>query len=147
MLHGLLLAAVLVQPQAGIVEREARAATVLYAALNDERRKNGLPQLELDSDLNDAAVEHVTDMAEHRYFEHTSPAGITPWDRMRSHGCFFSYAGENIALAGSGAEADRALFKSPPHRANILSPRFTRVGIGVSVAGDGQLLFVEDFAG
>lgn len=145
MLPAFLLAAILSQPQAGVVQREARAATALYAALNSERRNNGLPQLELDPDLSDAAVEHVTDMAEHQYFEHTSPAGVTPWERMRNHGCFFSSAGENIALAGSGPEAASALFKSTPHRANILSPRFTRVGIGVSVASDGQLLFVEDF--
>jgi uncharacterized protein YkwD len=146
MLSVLLLAAVLAQPQANVAQRASQAATQLYAALNDERRRNGLPQLELDSELSDAAVEHVEDMAQYRYFEHTSPAGVTPWDRMRRHGCFFSYAGENIALAGSGPEAARALYKSPPHRANILSPRFTRVGIGVSVSADGRLLFVEDFS-
>jgi uncharacterized protein YkwD len=146
MLHALLLAAIFAQPQASVVRREAQAATQLYAALNDARRRNGLPHLELNPQLSDAAVEHVTDMAEHRYFEHTSPTGVTPWDRMRHHGCFFSYAGENIALADTGPEAARALFKSPLHRANILSTRFTRVGIGVSIAADGRLLFVEDFS-
>jgi uncharacterized protein YkwD len=85
-------------------------------------------------------------MAQHDYFDHDSPSGVTPWDRMRSHDCSFTYGGENLALAGSAAQADRALFKSPPHRANTLSPRFTRVGIAVMVSHAGELLFVEDFA-
>lgn len=146
MLPALLLAALVTQPQASALYRESEAATQLFAALNAERRVKGLPQLDLDPELSDAAIEHVTDMAEHRYFEHDSPSGITPWDRMRRHGCQFAYAGENIALASTAGEADRALFKSPPHRANILSPKFGRVGIGVSVSADGRLLFVEDFA-
>jgi uncharacterized protein YkwD len=146
MLAVLVLAALLTQPRESVVQREAQAATQVFAALNAERRASSLPLLELDPELSDAAVEHVTDMAEHNYFEHTSPDGITPWDRMRHHGCFFSYAGENIALASSGPVAARALFNSAPHRANILSPRFTRVGIGVSLARDGRLLFVEDFS-
>lgn len=146
MLASLLLAAAL-QPVPSVSEREFRAASALYASLNRERRAAGLPSLRIDPDLNAAAQDHVVDMAEHGYFEHVSPSGITPWDRMRSHDCAFTYAGENLALAGSEMQADRALFKSAPHRANTLSPRFTRVGIAVMISHDGDLLFVEDFAG
>lgn len=146
MLVALMLAAAL-QPPPAVLAREARAASALYAALNTERRVQGLPALELDRRLNAAALDHVIDMAEHGYFDHTSPQGVTPWDRMRSQNCEFSYAGENIALAGSAVQADHALFKSAPHRANTLSANFTRVGIAVMRSGDGRLLFVEDFAG
>ena len=48
--------------------------------------------------LGDAARDHVIDMARNHYFDHDSPAGVTPFDRMRRYGCQFSYAGENIAL-------------------------------------------------
>ncbi|HLI96716.1 MAG TPA: CAP domain-containing protein [Candidatus Baltobacteraceae bacterium] len=146
MLHALMLAAAL-HPAAAVQKRESRAATKLYAALNLERREHGLPALPLDPALQAAALDHVVDMARLDYFDHDSPAGVTPWDRMRSHDCTFSYAGENIALAGSGIQAASALFESPPHRANILSPHFTRVGIAVMLSDDGRLLFVEDFAG
>jgi uncharacterized protein YkwD len=146
MLAPLLLAAAL-QPVSGISQRESRAASALYASINRERRAAGLPSLQIDPALNAAAEEHVVDMAQHGYFEHVSPNGVTPWDRMRSHDCEFTYAGENLALAGSEAQADRALFKSAPHRANTLSPRFTRVGVAVIVSRNGDLLFVEDFAG
>lgn len=144
-MHALLLAALMVQPVLPDA-REARAATVLYARLNEERKQEGLPALVLDSGLSEAAVERVDDMARHDYFEHTSPSGITPFDRMRRLGCQFSYAGENIALADNAAEADSALFKSAPHRENTLNARFTRVGIAVMRNARGRLLFVEDFS-
>jgi uncharacterized protein YkwD len=146
MLHALMLAAAL-HPAAGVHVRESRAASSLYAALNEERREHGLPTLALDPGLNAAALDHVADMAQNHYFDHDSPSGVTPWDRMRRHDCAFSVAGENIALAGSAIQAERALFKSAPHRANMLSPQFTRVGIAVMVSQNGRLLFVEDFAG
>lgn len=146
MLTPILLAAVL-QSASGVSERESRAASALYASLNRERRAVGLPSLQIDPALNAAAEDHAVDMAQHDYFEHVSPSGITPWDRMREHDCEFAYAGENLALAASEAQADRALFKSAPHRANTLSPRFTRVGIAVMVSRSGDFVFVEDFAG
>ena len=145
-MHALLLAlATIAQPPA-VLAREARAATVLFARLNQERRQDGLPALELDPELDAAASEHVADMARNNYFEHTSPGGITPFDRMRRLGCTFSYAGENIALADDAAQADRALFKSTPHRENTLNARFNRVGIAVMTNAQGRLLFVEDFS-
>lgn len=146
MLHGIILAVALDSGR-GLVARESHAASVLYASLNRERRANGLPELRIDPELNAAALDHAVDMARNAYFDHTSPAGVTPWDRMRGHKCAFSFAGENLALAGSAVQADHALFKSAPHRANTLSPNFTRVGIAVMAAPDGSLLFVEDFAG
>lgn len=147
MLHALALAAVVVQQPAAVSARESQAAAIVYVSLNRERRHAGLPPLQLDANLNGAAYEHVADMARNNYFDHVSPSGQTPWDRIRAHNFFYAYAGENIALAGSGIQADRALFNSPPHRANILSPNFTRVGIAVMRSHDGRLLFVEDFGG
>lgn len=146
-MHALMLATLLLHVPADIRAGESRAATSVYAALNKERRAQGLQPLALDRSLSDAALDHVRDMAHNRYFDHTSPAGISPWDRMRRFGCEYSFAGENVALAGSAAQADRALFLSAPHRANILNGRFTRVGIAVMQSSDGRMLFVEDFAG
>lgn len=123
------------------------AAASLYASVNQERLADGLPALRLDTSLSDAAGDHAADMARNHYFDHVSPQGVTPWDRMRAHNCAFSYAGENIALASNEQQADRALWNSPPHRANILSSHFTRIGIAVVRSDDGRLYFVEDFAG
>lgn len=143
----LLAAAMSLQHPADIHVSEARAASALFAAINDERSRDGDQPLVLDSLLSAAALEHVQDMARNNYFAHVSPSGVSPFDRMRRYGCEFSFAGENIALAGDEAQADRALFKSAPHRKNTLNPRFSRVGIAVMYAADGRMLFVEDFAG
>ncbi|HKU69177.1 MAG TPA: CAP domain-containing protein [Candidatus Baltobacteraceae bacterium] len=148
MLHALLLATALsAQRPADVHASEARAASALLRTLNAERRREGDAPLALDPQLGAAALEHVADMARRQYFEHTSPSGVTPFERMRRYGCEFTYAAENIALAGDAAQADSALFKSAPHRMNTLNPRFTRVGIAVTYAADGRMLFVEDFAG
>lgn len=146
-MHALMLATLLMQHPVAPRISESRAATALYVHLNKERRAQGLPRLQLDPLLSDAALDHVQDMARNHYFEHTSPLGVSPFDRMRRVGCAFSYAGENIALASDETQADGALYKSAPHRANILNGRYTRVGIAVMYASDGRMLFVEDFAG
>jgi uncharacterized protein YkwD len=36
---------------------------------------------------------------------------------------------------------------SPPHRANILDPAFTHVGIGCATDGTGTIWVTEDFVG
>lgn len=146
-MHALLLAAAILLRPPEAHAAEARAASALFVAINAERREDGVPPLVLDPRLSEAALDHVADMARKNYFEHTSPDGVSPYDRMRAYGCEFTVAGENIALAGDEIQADRALFKSAPHRMNTLNPKFTRVGIAVMYASDGRMLFVEDFAG
>jgi uncharacterized protein YkwD len=147
MLASILAIALMQQRQADIHAAEAQAATALYYSLNTERRSQGLAPLSLDPLLDDAAIDHVVDMAQSDYFAHVSPTGVSPWDRMRRYGCSYSYAGENLALAGNESQADGLLYQSPPHRENILNANYTRVGIAVMFAQNGQLIFVEDFAG
>jgi uncharacterized protein YkwD len=57
--------------------------------------------------------------------------------------------GENIALYGSVAGAEAAFMNEPRftknHRANILDPNFTEVGIGIVQAPNGSLYITQDF--
>lgn len=122
------------------------AALSLFGDVNRERAAHGLRPLVLDSQLSGVAEEHASDMAQRRYFSHTSRTGSSPFDRMRAAGVSFTYAGENIAMAPNEVVADAALFKSLPHRANTLSESYTRVGIAVVRDEQGNLLFVEDFS-
>ncbi len=147
MLHAVLLGSMgfLWQPKTDLHAMESSAATALYHDLNQKRRAHGLQRLELDVHLDDAAVSHVKEMATWNYFAHPSPNGASPFDRLRAAGCDYRFAGENIAMAPDEPIADRALFKSAPHRENILSPNYNRVGIAVMVNAAGDLLFVEDF--
>jgi uncharacterized protein YkwD len=55
-------------------------------------------------------------------------------------------AGENVAHAMSVIHAHRSLHASPSHRANMLSPAFDSVGIGVAADRDGTLWVCQLYA-
>jgi uncharacterized protein YkwD len=52
--------------------------------------------------------------------------------------------GENVAVAGSIAQAEAALEASPPHRENLLDPYFTQMGIGAVQVGN-RVFVVQEF--
>lgn len=124
-----------------------RAADVnlMLAALNHRRAAKGLGPLQLDSRLCDVAYEHAADMSVRNYFDHNTPEGLTPFQRMTRAHVPYGYAGENMALDQSTSAAELALWQSPEHRDNILQPHYAKVGIAAVTSTDG-LIFVEDFS-
>ena len=121
------------------------AAAALFAEVNGQRALRGLRLLVLDERLCTVARSHGRDMAERKYFEHVSPEGLTPFDRLDRAHVRYAYAAENLALAPDLQSASRALLDSREHRANMLEPHFTRVGIAAVDSASG-VLFVEDFS-
>ena len=53
--------------------------------------------------------------------------------------------GENVGTGDSAAQIHDAFMNSPAHRANIVDPAFTYVGIGVARGGDGRIWVTEVF--
>jgi len=80
------------------------------------------------------------DMNVNNYFSHTSPTYGSPWAMMQQLGLTVGWAGENIGRTQSVESAMAGFMASPGHRANILDPRFTHVGIGI--AGN---IYVQEF--
>jgi uncharacterized protein YkwD len=115
---------------------DATRATIL-CLLNEERAKHGLRPLRENAILEAASQRHSEDMARRHYFEHETPDGRSPGERMRAAGYSVCecYVGENLYWgAGRNAppvEAIEGWMNSPGHRANVLSPEFTEVGIGI----------------
>jgi uncharacterized protein YkwD len=118
--------------------KKLRLATLCL--LNRERGHYGLDALRVNSHLRLAAHRHANDMVTRRYFAHISSGGRRPSDRVRAAGYMGSahhwLVGENLVW-GAGAfstpiDRVRALMHSPPHRRNMLQPRFREVGIWVS---------------
>jgi uncharacterized protein YkwD len=101
--------------------------------LNQDREANGLQPLLCHTGLLDTARRHSQDMAARGYFDHLTPEGMRHWDRMDRNGvCGWRMAGENIALGQrTPAQVQEDWMNSPGHRANILTPDFTHVGVGV----------------
>jgi uncharacterized protein YkwD len=134
------------------------AGSSILCLLNKERTQRGLPALRQNPLLDAASLEHSRDMVRERYFEHTAKDGRTVADRLRSlgyrHG-FTASVGENIAYGvgpkSTPASIMSAWMHSPPHRADILRPAFTEIGIGIALGSpDGQddsATYTTDFGG
>jgi uncharacterized protein YkwD len=137
------LVAVAVTASAGSARSRGSAATqsrmqsALVAQINAFRSAHGLPRLRVVSTLNRAAAGHSTQMARLGYFSHDSANGQSFSQRIarfyRLRGYHRWAVGENLvwgAPALGAAAAFRLWLSSPPHRANLLSPRWRDIGLG-----------------
>ncbi|MCG0287891.1 CAP domain-containing protein [Streptomyces sp. PSAA01] len=108
-----------------------RLASEVIALTNAERAAARLAPLAPDPRLTAAAQAHSDDMVARDFYSHTGPQGHQPWDRARAAGAAHRGIGENIACGQrSPAEVVRGWMNSPGHRANILKPDFTHIGVG-----------------
>jgi len=128
------------------IDLEARtpeeAEVVLFELVNLERGQRGLPLLSYDPFLAPIARKHARAMRDGDFFAHVDPAGRGPRERAAEGGYRARILGENLARAPDATAAHRDLMGSPAHRANLLDPRFTHVGIGVVLGrGPGGRLF------
>jgi uncharacterized protein YkwD len=124
----------------------------LAAMANQERVRRGLPPLAWDDTLCLAGRGHSDEMAALKYFDHDSPTRgmATPadrWERVVASPPLEYTIGENLFYGSvtDVAWAHQSLMDSPGHRDNILNPRFTRIGVGVYTAPDGQMWVTEMF--
>jgi uncharacterized protein YkwD len=108
-------------------------ASRALARTNAYRSQFNCPPLHENAQLEQAALAHSQDMALHGYFDHNSPSGQTPWDRIHAAGYQFSMAAENIAAGYPTPEAviDAFFNETPPndgHRRNLLNCSLRDVG-------------------
>lgn len=132
-------------PSPAATAAESAAERELGRLLNQERARAGVPALELDAKLVQAARAHARVMAEHHHLSHQFAGEPDLRLRLAAAGVRFDNAGENIALNDSAAGAHQDFLVSVHHRENMLSPNYNVMGIGI-VQRDGQLYVVEDFA-
>jgi uncharacterized YkwD family protein len=104
---------------------------------NQERAKQGLSPLKIDTELSKVAREKSRDMASNGYFAHNSPSYGSPFDMMKQFGISYSTAGENIAKGQrTPEEVVNAWMNSEGHRANIMNANFTHIGVGYVEQGN-----------
>jgi len=133
------------QPGSAPLADRTNDDAVILAALNERRSARGLPPLTLDPLLSTIARDHAVDMVSRNYFDHMTPEGESPFQRMDRAHYRYGYAGENIALDQSAPAAADAWWHSSEHRQNMLDVHFVRVGIAAVPSPDGEI-FVEDFS-
>ena len=120
-----------------------------FDGVNAERAARGLEPLRWNGLLAAIARRHGADMAARRYFDHRSPEGTTPAQRVEAAGLDFRAVGENLAESlgqdDPAANAVRGWMNSPEHRDNILDRTFEESGLGVAVGPRGELYFTQLF--
>lgn len=103
----------------------------VFELTNEERTAAGLPPFVWDDSLAQVAYAHSKDMGVRGFFDHTNPDGLSPFDRIKNAGISYSRAAENIAAGQTSPEAVvRSWMNSSGHRANILNPNLTTLGVG-----------------
>ncbi|WLR44373.1 CAP domain-containing protein [Bacillus carboniphilus] len=105
---------------------------------NAQRQKVGLTSYQHDWELQRTARYKSCDMRDNGYFSHQSPVYGSPFEMMSSFGISYQTAGENIAKGQTSAQqVVNSWMNSSGHRANILSQKFTHIGVGYCSSSQG----------
>lgn len=103
--------------------------------VNIERKKANLKPFVICTELTKVAELKSKDMANLNYFDHTSPTYGSPFNMMDKFGITYRAAAENIAKGYKTPEdVVKGWMNSPGHRANILSPNYSKMGVGYYTA-------------
>ncbi len=118
--------------------------TEMLNAVNEERLKNGLSELTLNTELCENAQVRAEEISSEDAISHVRPDGS---------GCFtvltvdYSAAGENLAKGQeTPEEAVENWMNSEAHRENILSDKFSQAGFACYESG-GTKYWVQLFIG
>jgi uncharacterized protein YkwD len=127
-----------------------RTESLLIREMNRVRAQHGLRRLHYDPTLERAARAHSRVMLRKDVFAHGAFRA-----RLLQFGVTAAIAGENLAWGTGTGSTSRATvvawLASPEHRANLLQPSFTRIGVGALVGSflgrTGARVVTADFAG
>jgi uncharacterized protein YkwD len=110
----------------------------LLCLINERRGASGVGVVRHNAQLATAADRHARDMVVRGFFSHVAPGGPGFIERIVSTGYTDSalswIVGENLVWGSGSLSTPRQLVQSwmdsPPHRANLLRPRFDEIGLG-----------------
>jgi uncharacterized protein YkwD len=124
---------------------DSQAEHELLDKANADRARAGLPPLKMDAGLVQAARAHAAKMAAQKHISHQFSGEPSPSDRVAAvSNLHLERTGENVAVAANVEDVHDALMASPPHRDNLLSPKFNVAGFGVF--RQGHMIYVaQDF--
>lgn len=137
-------------------------ASQMLSLINADRASSGLAPVAWDATAAQAGAIHAADMVEKGYFSHWSTEGLGPDHRYALNGGEHAVMENLHALVyayedGRGGapiedwasvieQAQAGLMLSPGHRANILDPAHTHVGIGMAYdPSSGEFRLAQEF--
>ncbi len=127
-------------------QNDVAFAEEVIRLVNVERRKAGLSSLREDPDLMEIAEIRTNELLEK--FSHTRPNGSDCFTLYDNYGLENEALGENIARGQTTPEqVVDCWMHSSGHRANILSPKFHRIGVGaMPCTGFGGYAWTQTFS-
>ena len=137
----------------GINYTETEVEELIIVLVNAERQQFSLATLSEDPLLTSLAREHSISMVENNFFGHERYPGERPLSYNMSPG---TIRGENLAkiptrqyIPGPYLSVQEVCewavsgwMDSDGHRANILEPRYTKTGVGVSLSDEGDFSYL-----
>jgi uncharacterized protein YkwD len=99
--------------------------------------------------LEQAALAHSRDMAANDYLAHSGRDGSTPGERVTRLGYRWRIVGENLASGVlTPEEAVKGWIDSPPHCENLMSSRFSQMGVAytANASSEGGIFWTQVFA-
>ena len=129
----------------GQAEFDSAAEQLVLEQLNEARQQAGLAPLKSNPELVEAARQHSLAMAQRHTLSHQLPDENNVQGRLQTTGVHFSRSGENVGFNDRADLIHSAFMHSPPHRANLLTPGYNAVGIGIVHQGN-NFWATEDFA-
>lgn len=130
------------EPPVVVLGPDTEAAEArLLVLVNDDRKAHGLAPLNARADVKEIAEGHSAAMAKGHDIWHNDAYFSAATKRRLGA----ARVGENVALNRSADDAHRKLMASPRHRANILDPGYSVVGIAAAADEEGRLYITEDF--
>ncbi|MCG8405576.1 MAG: CAP domain-containing protein [Phycisphaerales bacterium] len=119
----------------------------MLTAVNAERTRRNLRPLKLNPKLTQIADFYACRLVDGRFFDHVDPYdGSTVDTRAADFGYAFLKIGENLARQQrSATEVMSDLMASPRHRANLLDPAYSEIGIAVKDGGASGPYWVQEF--
>ena len=121
----------------------------VFILTNRERTRASLTPLRRNGELARAAQIHAEQMAAAGKLAHDLPGARFPTlaSRLKVVGYGYRNVGENVAEGyTSGAALMAGWMTSAPHRANVLSARYTETGVGMARSRTGRTYHAQVFA-
>ncbi len=117
-------------------------ACALLRLVARARTAADLPALRFDSRLARIATERAERMRAEGFVGHHSPSSGDLTDGFRAFGLVSRRVAENVGRGGTAARVHENFLGSPAHRATLLDPAMTHVGVGVAVLSEDPPSFV-----
>jgi uncharacterized protein YkwD len=120
--------------------------STVYNRTNGERAARGLRGLSWNGQLYCLALDWSTQLGRSGSFYHRDLGALIRTPAYAG----YNTLGENILRGSASMTGDQmhaAWMASPAHAANIVSPSYTSIGIGLYYTGAGQVYATENFGG